>query len=46
MINTSSKKAGDIAEQVRWRERFLSLGGVNHLYEVLITADIEEMMAT
>lgn len=46
MININSKKLKDeeIVERVHWRETFLKLGGVNHLYEVLLTTDIEDLM--
>ena len=46
MININSKKLKDeeIVERVHWREKFLKLGGVNHLYEVLLTTDIEDLM--
>ena len=31
-------------EREEWRVKFLEMGGFDHLYTILITADIDEML--
>ena len=34
----------ELQERHEWRQRFLELGGFTHLYMILITSDISEML--
>ena len=34
-----------VQERIDWRQKFLELGGFNHLYDILMRADVAEMLA-
>ena len=46
LVSVNNKLLNDIELQERhdWRERFLDLGGFTHLYMILITSDVSEML--
>jgi len=35
----------EVQERYEWRQKFLELGGFTHLYMILITSDISEMVS-
>lgn len=47
LVSVNNQLLSDIELQERyeWRQRFLELGGFTHLYMILITSDVSEMMA-
>ena len=44
-VNNQNQSADQVDEKREWRQKFLELGGFNHLYMILITSDVNEMMA-
>ena len=44
-VNNQVLSDVEVQERYEWRQRFLELGGFTHLYEILITSDISEMIA-
>jgi len=43
-VNNDRLSETEVQERFEWRQRFLELGGFNHLYTILITSDIQEML--
>jgi len=48
LVNVNNQVLTDVEVQERyeWRQRFMELGGFTHLYMILITSDISEMIAS
>ena len=44
-VNNQVLNETEVQERYEWRSRFLQLGGFNHLYMILITSDVSEMLA-
>ena len=44
-VNNQVLSDVEVQERYEWRQRFLELGGFRHLYEILISADVSEMIA-
>ena len=46
LVSVNNQLLNDIELQERheWRQRFLELGGFKHLYIILITSDVSEML--
>ena len=45
-VNNEKLSEPEIQERYEWRLRFLELGGFEHLYSILITAEPDEFLAT
>ena len=43
-VNNQNQSEQQVQEKREWRQRFLELGGFNHLYMILITSDVNEML--
>ncbi|CDW85633.1 ubiquitin carboxyl-terminal hydrolase family protein [Stylonychia lemnae] len=42
-VNNEKLSEAEIQERYEWRERFLDLGGFDHLYSILITMDLDDL---
>ena len=45
-INNDKLSENEMQERFEWRQRFLELGGFDHLYFILITYDFEAIGST
>jgi hypothetical protein len=43
-VNNEKLSEAEIQERYEWRLRFLELGGFEHLYNILITADLDDFL--
>ena len=43
-VNNERLSENEVQERFEWRQRFLELGGFNHLYSILITSDVQDML--
>jgi len=43
-VNNEKLSEAEIQERYEWRLRFLELGGFEHLYNILITADPDDFL--
>ena len=42
-VNNEKLSEAEIQERYEWRERFLELGGFDHLYHIIISLDLDEI---
>ncbi len=45
-VNNEKLSEAEIQERYEWRYRFLDLGGFDHLYNILITSDVDDLLGT
>lgn len=43
-MNNESLSEAEIQERYEWRQKFLEYGGFNHLYTILISSEVDELL--
>jgi len=43
-VNNERLSEGEVQERFEWCQRFLELGGFDHLYTILSTSDVQDML--
>lgn len=43
-VNNDKLSEAEIQERYEWRQKFLEFGGFNHLYSILISSEVDDLL--